>query len=116
MVSREIPRNQWRQELDALSREREGWTVSVAVTESGNTRTEARDVPFYGVSVDDPRGDAIAVIVGHEPGDHVAHEVAHPVNVSIESDGHAERALRIRGDDGSTTIVQFEAPPSQSER
>jgi len=56
------------------------------------------------------------VIVGHEPGDHVAHEVAHPVNVSIESDGHAERALRIRGDDGSTTIVQFEAPPSQSER
>ena len=110
MSTREIPRDQWRQELDSFSREHEGWIVRVDVTESGETRTEARDVPLCGVSVDNPREDAIAVIVGHEPDDHVTHEVSRPVNVSIETDRGAERALHIRADDGSTTTVEFRRP------
>ena len=111
MATREIPRDRWRQELDSFSREHEGSIVRVEVTESGETRTEAHDVPFCGVSVDNPRQDAIAVIVGHEPNDHVAHEVARPVTVSIETDRGVERRLRIRADDGSTTTVEFRSPP-----
>jgi len=111
MTTREIPRERWREELDSFSRQHEGWIVRVDITESGQTRTEARDVPLYGVSVDNPRKDAIAVVVGHEPVDHVTHEVMRPVAVSIEqTDSGAERALRIRADDGSTTTVEFRSP------
>lgn len=111
MSARDIPRDRWREELDSFSRQYEGWIVRVDVTEGGATRTEARDVPLYGVSVDSPRFDAIAVIVGHEPANHVTHEVARPVAVSIEqTDAGAERALRIRSDDGSTTTVEFRSP------
>jgi uncharacterized protein DUF5335 len=111
MTTREIPRDHWREELDSFSRQHEGWIVTVEVTESGETRTEAHDVPLYGVSVDNPRQDAIAVIVGHEPKDHVTHEVSHPVTVAIEqTDGGAERALRIDASDGSTTTVEFRSP------
>lgn len=111
MNARDILRDRWREELDSFSRQHEGWIVRVDVTEAGATRTEARDVPLYGVSLDNPRKDAIAVIVGHEPADHVTHEVSRPVAVSIEqTDAGAQRALHIRADDGSTTTVEFRSP------
>ena len=114
MATREIPRDHWREELDSFSRQHEGWIVRVEVTEpTGNTRTEARDVPLQGVSVDAPGRPGLAVIVGREPGDHLTHEISNPVDIVIEQSGGADRALRIRSGDGSTTTVEFR-PPAQS--
>ena len=109
MSTREIPREQWRQELDSFSRQHEGWIVRVRVTDpDGHTQTEARDLPLQGVSADSPRTDGVAIIVGRAPDDHVTHEVPNPVTIAIEqSDSGAERALRIRAGDGSTTTVEF---------
>ncbi len=112
MSSREIPRDRWRQELDSFSREHEGWLVRVDVTDSsGQTRTEARDLPLQGVSADSPRNNAVAIIIGDKPADHVTHEVPDPVNIAIDqSAAGAEHAIRIKGSDGSTTTVEFRSP------
>jgi len=112
MSTREIPRDRWRQELDSFSRQHEGWIVRVEVTgANGETRTEARDLPLQGVSTDSPQTNGVAIIVGQDPDDHVTHEVSDPVNIAIDrNDEGAERALRIRAGDGSTTTVEFRSP------
>jgi hypothetical protein len=111
-VTRDIPRDQWREELDTFSRQHEGWIVSVEITDpDGQCRTEARDLPLQGVSTDSPRSDGVAIIVGQSPDDHVTHEVSQPVAIAIdETDAGAERALCIRARDGSTTTVEFRSP------
>jgi hypothetical protein len=112
MTTREIPRDQWREQLDSFSRQHEGWIVRVEITDAdGQRRTEARDLPLQGVSADSPRSDAVAITVGQSPDDHVTHEVSQPVGIAIEqTDAGAERGLRIRARDGSTTTVEFRSP------
>jgi hypothetical protein len=111
-MTRDIPRDQWREELDSFSRQHEGWIVRVEVTgPDGQTRTEARDLPLQGVSTDSARSDGVAISVGQSPDDHVTHEVNNPVTIAIErTEAGAERALRIRARDGSTTTVEFRSP------
>ena len=111
-MTRDIPRDQWQQELDSFSRQHEGWIVRVEVTgPDGQSRTEARDLPLQGVSTDSPRSDGVAISVGQSPDDHVTHEVSNAVTIAIEqTEAGAERALRIRARDGSTTTVEFRSP------
>ena len=103
MSTREIPRDQWREELDRFSRAHKGQVVNVDVTDGGGQqkKTEARDLPLVGVSLDAPRADRIAVLVGDKPNDHVTHEVSGAVRIQMEGDG----AIRIDANDGSTTVV-----------
>jgi hypothetical protein len=112
MAHRDIPRDRWRDELDSFSRQHEGWIVRVEVTGSdGRQRTEARDLPLQGVSADSQDASRVAIMVGQKPAGHVTHEVADPVDIVIEqTDAGAERALRIRAADGSTTTVEFRSP------
>lgn len=111
-MNRDIPRDQWREELDSFSRQHEGWIVRVEVTGAdGQPQTEVCDLPLQGVSFDSPAANRLAIMVGQEPAAHVTHEVADPVKVVIEqTDAGAERALRIRAADGSTTTVEFRSP------
>lgn len=112
MARRDIPRDNWRTELDSFSRQHEGWIVRVDVTDaSGNHRVEAENLPLQGVSTDSPNNRTVEIMVGEQADDHVTHEIARPVSIAIEqTDGGAERALCIKGDDGSTTVVEFRAP------
>jgi hypothetical protein len=107
MPSRAIPRDHWREELDAFSREHEGWRADVRVSSAtGDLRTEARDLPLVGVSCDGPGSDRIAVLSGGRNDDHVTHEVAHAVSVDIDQGADAER-VNIRAADGSETQILF---------
>jgi len=112
MSTRDIPRDRWREELDSFSRQHEGWIVRVRVTDPlGHEHTEARDLPLQGVSVDSPKNDSVAVIVGERPDDHLTHEIENPVTVAIEAtEEGAERALKIGSRDGSMTTVEFRTP------
>jgi hypothetical protein len=112
MTTRDIPRDQWRRELDAFSRQHEGWIVDVAVSGAdGRVLTEARDLPLQGVSADAPQSDRIAIMAGERPDDHVTHEVDRAVAVAIETtDAGAERGLRIDAADGSITRVESRTP------
>ncbi len=112
MSTRSIPKDHWRDELDAFSRQHEGWRVNVAVSSGdGHTRTEARNLPLEGISCDAPGSARIAVIAGTRPDDHLTHEIARAEAVDIErNDSGAERAVRIRAADGSETRIEFESP------
>jgi hypothetical protein len=110
-MTRNIPRDEWRGELDSFSRQHEGWIVSVAVAAAdGTVRTEARDLPLQGVSADSPANRRVDIMIGEHPKNHVTH-VVDPVDVAIDmTDEGAERGLRIRAADGSTTTVEFRSP------
>ncbi len=112
MTTRAIPRDQWQTELDAFSRQHEGWIVDVEVSGAdGRMLTEARDLPLQGVSTDAPQSDRIAIMAGERPDDHVTHEVDRAVAVAIEAtDTGAECGLRIDAADGSITRVEFRSP------
>src|SRR5256885_7942524 len=85
MQKREIPRTEWRAELDQFSREHEGCLARVEVISSdGHPRIAADDLPLQGVTADSPNDDAIAVVVGDEPDDHLTHEVADTVSIAME--------------------------------
>lgn len=107
MSSRSIPKEHWREELDAFSRDHEGWRVDVRVSSpSGELRTAARDLPLVGVSCDSPDGGRIAVFTCERTDDNLTHEIANPVSVAIDRDGAAE-CVCIRAADGSETQVAF---------
>jgi len=107
MTSRSIPKDQWRAELDAFSREHEGWRVDVRVSSlTGDLRTEAHDLPLVGVACDGPTNNRIVVFAGGRTDDHLAHEVTNAVSVDIDRDGASDR-VSIRGADGSETDVEF---------
>jgi hypothetical protein len=110
-MTRTIPRNDWRGELDSFSKQHEGWIVSVRVAGAdGAVQTEARELPLQGVSADSPASNCVDIMIGERPKSHVTH-VVNPVDVSIDlTDEGAERALRIRGADGSTTTIEFRSP------
>ena len=108
---RKIPRNDWRGELDSFSKQHEGWIVSVKVSGAdGAVQTEARELPLQGVSADSPANNCVDIMIGERPKSHITH-VVDPVDVTIDvTDQGAERALRIRGADGSTTTIEFRSP------
>jgi hypothetical protein len=112
MAGRDISRDRWRETLNSFSRRHVGWMVRVEVTgPDGRARVEAIDLPLQGVSTDSERNSRIDVMVGSQRDDHITHEVNDPVAVTIEqTDAGAERALRIRARDGSTTTVEFRNP------
>lgn len=112
MNTRSIPKDHWCDELDAFSRQHEGWRVNVAVsTADGQMRTEAHHLPLEGISCDAPGSSRIAVIAGERPDDHLTHEIARAVSIDIEqSDSGADQGVRIRAADGSETRIEFESP------
>jgi len=110
-MTRDIPRNDWRGELDSFSRQHEGWIVNVTVAAAdGAVQTEARDLPLQGISADSPANGRVDIMIGEQTGSHVTH-VVEPVAVAIDiTDEGAERGLCIRAKDGSTTTVEFRSP------
>jgi hypothetical protein len=106
-MTRDIPKDKWREELDRFSREHKGQVVSVDVTGRGGQpeRTEARELPLVGVSLDAPQTDRIAVLVGDKADDHVTHEVSGAVRIRMDGEGAGGETLRIEANDGTTTVV-----------
>jgi hypothetical protein len=110
-MTKNIPRDDWRGELDSFSRQHEGWIVSVTVAGAdGAVHTEARELPLQGISADSPANNRVDIMIGEQSTSHVTH-VVEPVDVAIDvTDEGAERGVRIRARDGSTTTVEFRSP------
>jgi uncharacterized protein DUF5335 len=112
MTSREIPVDDWTDELDAFSKEHEGWMVSVRITDpDGRARTEVDTLPLQGVSVDDPDKRRVAIIVGDKSDAHLTHEIPGPVRIRVDqSESGADCGLHIDAADGSETSVELNSP------
>ena len=111
MTLRMIPKDRWAEDLDHFSREHAGLIVRLLVTgPEGSSRTEVRNLPLQGVSVDSARGVSVDIMIGRTPGDHVTHEIVNAQTVEIErSETGAARALRVQAADGSTAILEIAA-------
>ena len=107
MTRREIPRSEWRQQLDLFSREHDGTPARLEIRGSGGARTEARDLAFQGAAVDSPVGAKIEISLGSEPGDHITHEIEDAVSVVIEDGDPSSGRLEVRSSDGSTTTLEL---------
>jgi len=111
MTMREIPRDRWIEDLDHFSREHTGRIVRLLVTGGdGGSRTEVRNLPLQGISVDSTRGSSVGIMIGRQPGDHVTHEIPNARTIEIErSETGAARAVRVQGADGSTAVLEIAA-------
>ena len=110
MARREISQNAWRSELDAFSRQHDGWIVTVRVVgHGGDTHVAAHDVPLHGISPLASDGRDLVVTLG--TGDrHLAHRIPNPTALAIDETPHgASRGLIVEAADGTTTI-EFRAP------
>lgn len=105
---REVPRSEWRQELDLFSREHEGARARLEISGAGGQRAEARNLPFQGATVDSPQGSRIEITLGDRPDDHVTHEID-AVRVSIDDSPRPAGRLEVKGADGTTATVEFGA-------
>ena len=111
MTIRNIPRESWRAELDSFTRQHQGWLVSLTIRQPrGQEAIEARDLPLQGISPTSPQSDDIAIVIGDRIS-HITHEVHNPTSIDLDltSDG-VQRALVIRGEDGTTASVEFRSP------
>lgn len=117
MSTHEIPRDQWRQELDSFSRSYEGWLVRVTVKDpDGRSHVAAQNVPLQGVTAEVDTKRAIDVMVGDEPANHMTHEVHDPVSLAFEmSDAGITSALCVGSSDGTVTTVAFQTPARPEE-
>lgn len=111
MRTRLIPRAEWFYFFEDFTRNHPGlpttlWLLSPRI----GAQVEARDLPLQGI-VSDPLATAISVLLGASPGRNVEHPVPQPVKVwlNVAEDGSAT-ALGINSTDGSTTLLEFQAP------
>jgi hypothetical protein len=103
MTNRRLEPNQWRAELDAVSKEYEGRTVSLTTRQPDGTEiVEAAGLPLQGVSQDAPNRNRIAIQLGSADGQ-LTHEVDGVTSVSIE----AGPRIVFGSEDGTTTTVAF---------
>ncbi len=107
MATREVPRSDWRQELDLFSREHEGTPARLEIRGAGGARAQARELPFQGASVDSPQSSRVEIIMGDTPGDHITHEVTDAVSVVIDDSQRPGGRLEVKGADGTTATVDL---------
>ena len=111
MPTRSIPKDRWRDELDAFSRDHQGWRIDLCVASAnGQMRTEAHDLPLVGISCDAPGSARIAVLAGDRADDHLTHEIGNAISIDVARDARADGAaeqVSIRSADGSETRVDF---------
>ncbi len=112
MDNREIPQAEWKAFLDKLSRDHQGWrvTVEVLLGDEGAQRL-VDDLPLLGIAMEEKgsRAGAIDIDAGVSADDHIEHGVDNPSHVRWVGDGLAG-ALEVEADGGPTTLVRFLAP------
>jgi hypothetical protein len=115
-MTRDVPRDSWRDELDSFSRQHERWLVSVSTRgPDGHTAVLADGVPLEGVSHARPGSGDITVLLG-ERDRHLTHEVRNVVSLKIDvAESHADRALILDSADSTRTIVSFRSPARPEE-
>ena len=113
MTTREVPRHQWREFFDRVSRLHVAEPVHVEVFRPDlGAQLEVARLPFEGISVDLKDGEnSITIAAGTSPDDHIAHLIADPQQVwvlcGVAGD---EEVIEIRAADLTTTLLHFDAP------
>lgn len=114
MRTKEIRKDEWGKFFDNFSRQHEGWLVTLEIlgTEIG-AQVEIHELPLKGMvdEWDEIKGNAIMIMAGTKPNDHITHTIDNATQVSLEqTDGGADVALAIKSADGTTALLRFQSP------
>src|SRR2546430_12912880 len=114
MQSQELPRQEWNNFFDSLSRQHEGWLATLQVFGSDvGAQEEAHELPLEGVSVasEADKSESIAINMGRTPEDHISHTITKPEHVWLEkTDNGADAALEIESENEPKTLLRFRSP------
>ncbi|MGD9765882.1 MAG: DUF5335 family protein [Candidatus Binatia bacterium] len=120
MADREIPRDRWINDLDAFSKQHEGWVVTLEVLGSDlGDQEQATRLPLVGLSADVKAGEnRVAVSVGGRPETHLTHFIQAPKRIWVrQSDDPRHDAIEVEDTEGKTTVVHFNhVDPDEVER
>jgi len=118
MATLEIPRPQWTNFFDTLSRTHADEPIRVEVLRLDiGAQLEVVALPLDGIAAD-LRGShcVITIAAGRTPDDHVAHLITDPQHVRLlRSPTGDDEALEIEAGDESTTLVYFEGARAWAE-
>jgi hypothetical protein len=110
MSTQDISRDEWAAFFDSFSLRHQGWLVTVEVFGSDiGAQVEARELPLQGITAELKREgeDAISIIVGDTPEQHVTHTIGAPARVILKrSEEGADEAIEIESA-ARTTLVRF---------
>ena len=111
-MTTEIPREQWKEFFDNLSKELIDWETNVEVISDNNgAQMLSEGLPFSGLTFEDSEHPSVELTVGTNPDDHQAHTVFDPRMVAFENSGLGPNGvLDIEDKDGTKTLVTFLRP------
>jgi len=111
MTTTTIPRNEWKEFLNNLSRDLLDWEVSVEVIASDiGAQTLAENIAFGGLTFEPNDGGVVELELG-DTREHQAHNIFKPVEIAFESSGIGPKgALEILDSQGTKTLIRFLQP------
>ena len=112
MQSREIQPQEWQKFFDDFSRKYEGRSVGIEILGADiGAQMEENGMMLKGLTLESGKGSesTITIMVGTRADDHVTHSINRPVQVSLGTEGDADFALAIKGEDGATTLLRLQS-------
>lgn len=107
-----IDARQWKSFANRFTAEHDGWSASLRVREpSGAIEMAIEDRPFRGLTIEDHHGnEALILMFGDDPDEHLAHIVEHPSSVTLDSAGPDRCSLVVGLRDGSGCVLELASP------
>jgi hypothetical protein len=115
-ITHQIPKDHWFKYLEEVSREYQGWAVTVEVLlGKGGDQRVIDGLPLQGLSFEirgSQKGD-ILVETGDEVTDYDVHEVHHPLTVrDTDSEPGEEMDIEIETEEGPKHLVSIRRRPA----
>ena len=110
-MTTEIPREQWKEFFDNISKELVSWETNVEVmSDDTGVQMLAEGLPFGGLTFEDTP-PTIELVLGDGPDGHQSHTIKEPVMVAFENNGLGPSGvLDIEDKAGSKTLIKFVQP------
>ncbi len=107
-----IDARQWKSFANRFTSEHDGWSASLQLREPGGAIEMAiEDRPFRGVTVEDHLGhEALILMFGDDPDEHLAHIMEHPSSVDLDDDEPAQCSLIVGLQDGTGCVLELASP------
>lgn len=109
----EIPKKEWKEFLDNLSRDLDGWETHIEVFSSDvGAQVISEGLPFHGLTAE-PKGDdfTIELLIGSGTESHQTHVISNPVRIAFEGPGVGPHGvLDIEDASNTKTLIKFIQP------
>jgi hypothetical protein len=110
-----IPREEWKNFFENLSRAKEGWITSAEVMKDDiGAQILSEGLPFVGITVEEKAGrETIDFSVGTEAENHQTHSIENPSEVGfLQSEDETHSIVSIKDESGAATLIKLQPMPA----